>query len=112
MTRILYEVTAKIIDPDVTDAWVAWILDEHIGDVVRAGALRGRLVRIDDTESTFAVQYEFESRDDLNRYLADRAPGLRDQGARRFGGHRVEYTRRTGEITDPKADSAESPDRQ
>lgn len=97
---ILYEVNAEIRDPTIADDWARWILDEHIGDVVRAGAASGRLLRIDsdDDQSRFSVQYEFATRDALNAYLRDHAARLRAEGVRRFPLENVSYSRRIGEI--------------
>lgn len=97
---ILYEVNAEFIDPAIADAWVAWILAEHILDVVRAGATCGQLIRIegDDGVPRFSVQYQFESRDELDCYLRDHSPRLRDEGIRRFPLEKVRYTRRVGEF--------------
>ncbi|MCB9864345.1 MAG: DUF4286 family protein [Phycisphaerales bacterium] len=97
---MLYEVNAEFIDPAIADAWAAWILDEHILDVIRAGARSGRLLRIDGDDDTprFSVQYQFETREDLDRYLRDHSPRLRDEGLRRFPAEKVRYTRRIGEI--------------
>jgi uncharacterized protein DUF4286 len=99
-TRVLYEVTAILRDEDVARRWVRWILDEHIADVVRAGASRGRLLRIDDAPHTYVVQYEFASRDSLDDYLANHATRLRTEGARRFDANEVTYQRRTAAIVD------------
>ncbi len=96
MSRTYYEVTATMSDPSATDAWLAWMLGEHIADVVRAGAESGRVIRRDEPPHTFIAQYEFASRAALDAYLAHHAPRLRAEGVRRFG-DRVSYRRRVGQ---------------
>lgn len=103
MTRVFYEVNAAIVDPKITDAWVDWILNEHIREVVSVGAVRGRLIRIDDDGQRFSVQYEFENREALDTYLTEHAPRLRDEGIKRYPPTQVTYTRRTGEILEPRS---------
>lgn len=98
MTRIMYEVTATITDPSITDDWIRWIAEQHINDILQAGATHGRLVRLDDPRNTFVVQYEFPSRQAYEHYQAAHAPRLRAESARRFEPAQVSYTRRSGEI--------------
>ncbi len=98
MSRVLYEVVATVHQPEQADAWVRWMLNEHIAEVVRAGAVSGRLIRLTDSQHTFVSQYEFDSRAALDEYLARRAPELRADGARRFPPSSVSYARRTGDI--------------
>lgn len=98
MTPVFYEVTATIQDRSILDDWVRWMGDEHLADVVRAGATRGRLIRIDGPTATFVCQYEFASRSALDRYLSEHAPRLRAEGAALFDAEQVTYMRRTGDI--------------
>jgi hypothetical protein len=96
--RIIYEVSAIINDEETARRWTRWIVDEHIADVIAAGAQAGRLIQLDDTPRTYVVQYEFASRGSLEQYLREHAPRLREEGARRFGATEVVYTRRTGSV--------------
>lgn len=101
ITGIYYEVSAIIPEPRVADAWQAWIVHEHIADVIAAGAARGRLVRIDTAVNAprqYCVQYDFSSREALDHYLACHAPRLREEGLKRFPADQVTYARRTGVI--------------
>jgi hypothetical protein len=95
--RILYEVSAELHDPSVVEAWVGWMLGEHIDDVVVAGAERGRLLWVVGRPRSFIVQYEFATRRALQEYLSRHAPRLRAEGIRRFGPERVTYDRRVSE---------------
>ena len=98
MGQMLYEVTATFRDEGSARGWVAWMLNSHIADVIKAGASRGRLLRFDDTPLTFSAQYEFASRAEFREYLEQHALRLRAEGLARFGADRVEYSRRTAEV--------------
>ena len=100
----LYEVTATIHDAAAEQDWVDWILNQHIADVVAAGAERGQLVHVDTDNDTrvYSVQYEFASRAALDAYLADHAPRLRNEGRALFNETQITYTRRTGAIHMPR----------
>ncbi|HWL93619.1 MAG TPA: DUF4286 family protein [Phycisphaerae bacterium] len=105
MARAYYEVSASISDATIAAAWVRWMRDAHIADVVAAGALSGRVISIDRADADgpnasheFCVQYEFADRSALDRYLSDHAPRLRAEGLVRFGPEQIRYSRRSGEI--------------
>jgi len=94
----LYEVTAEFDDSALAAAWAEWMQNEHIADVVKAGALNGRLLRPAENSSTFIAQYEFASESALKTYLETQSPRLRTEAANRFDPARIKYTRRTAEI--------------
>lgn len=102
MTAILYEVAVTISNERTADEWLSWMLTEHIADVVAAGAASGRVVRLDGAPGAFLAQYEFASREALDRYLAEHAPRLREAGLRRFAPPHVQYVRRFGSIHRPR----------
>lgn len=95
-TACLYEVHATCADAATADEWLRWMCDRHIADVVAAGAISGRVLRIDGSPHAFVAQYEFASRAALDAYLANHAPRLRAQGLEKFG-ERIQYTRRISE---------------
>ena len=101
MHSVVYEVAARFTDQSTADAWVAWMLTEHIADVVRAGAERGRVIRLDETPLCYVAQYEFSTAEALTNYLSQHAPRLRAEGLKRFSPDRVQYTRRTGVVVGP-----------
>lgn len=70
---IIYNVTTKI-DWSVHEAWLAWMQQVHIPEVVATGCFtRSQFVRILDTDEkegpTYAAQYFAESKSDYNRYI-------------------------------------------
>lgn len=98
MNRVFYEVAATIADQSMADDWVRWMLDEHMREVIAAGATSARLIRLDDSALGYLTQYEFPSRAVFEHYLAVHAPRLREEGSRRFEPDQVSYVRRAGEI--------------
>ena len=70
---IIYNVTVKI-DWAIHDAWVSWMKNEHMPDVVATGCFsNSQLMRILDVdekdEPTYAAQYFAVSKPDYNRYI-------------------------------------------
>ena len=70
---VIYNVTTKV-EPSIADAWLAWMLDQHIPAVMKTNCFVDykvvRLLDVDDSEGpTYAVQYSAESKADYNRYI-------------------------------------------
>ncbi|MBX3396869.1 MAG: DUF4286 family protein [Phycisphaerae bacterium] len=103
---IYYEVHAHLRDVDVAERWLNWMSTTHIADVTAAGALSGRIVRLDseseeDEGLAYLAQYEFADRPAFEAYLYEHAPRLRAEGMLNFPPELVRYTRRSGEIIEP-----------
>lgn len=101
MGMIAYTVTAELPTPAAREAYLAWLAEGHVDQVVEAGALTGAVIRIDDPAEPVRVEtrYLFAERDDLDRYLRDHAPALRADGLARFGPETgVTFTRSIGEV--------------
>jgi hypothetical protein len=89
-------VRAEFDDESTREAWIEWLRDVHVPDVVRCGALDAEVVRLDgDAPAAFAA-YRFPSRAAYERYLATDAPALRAHAVARFPTARL--TRSTGPI--------------
>ena len=97
MGRVYYEVTATMVDSSIAEEWARWMLSEHLERVIQAGALTGRVVALDSPANTYLVQFEFESRQALERYQSTHAPVLRQESAKRFEPDQVSYARRSGD---------------
>lgn len=70
---IIYNVTIKI-ETQIADAWLQWLLNEHIPSVMQTDCFVDykvvRLLELDETEGpTYAIQYYAESKADYNRYI-------------------------------------------
>lgn len=104
MPGFYYEVCVTFTDSQIADNWLAWMRDEHINDVIKAGAKTGRAILVDPENSSASLvtrmvaQYEFESRTAFDAYVRDHAPRLRAEGLKRFPTDQVTYQRRSGEI--------------
>ena len=86
---IIYNVTIKV-DASIADAWLKWLLDEHIPDVMSTKCFSGfrvvRLIEVDETEGpTYAVQYNAESKSDYNRYIELHANSMRQRSFDQWG---------------------------
>ena len=99
MSQVLYTVRCTFEDPDVQEAWLHWLREVHAADLLRAGAIRAEVVRLDGDPPTCEAHYLFPSREVFDRYEADHAPRLRAEGLRRFPlSLGLTYERRVGEI--------------
>lgn len=85
----IYNVTTKV-DPSIQQAWLQWIKEEHIPDIINTGCfIKGtvlHLLDIDDNEGpTYAVQYTAESKALYNRYIDKFAPLMRQKAIDKWG---------------------------
>ena len=85
----IYNVTTKI-DPSIQEAWLQWIKEEHIPEIINTGCfIKGtvlHLLEIDDNEGpTYAVQYTAESKALYNRYIDKFAPLMRQKAIDKWG---------------------------
>jgi hypothetical protein len=86
---IIYNVTVKV-DQGVAGAWLQWLLNEHIPEVMQTGCFTNfkvvRLLEIDESEGpTYAIQYEAASKADYNRYIELHAPLMRKKSIDEWG---------------------------
>ncbi len=86
---LIYNVTINV-DEAIHDDWLSWMLDQHIPEVLATGKFTKALmtqvlVKEDMGGITYSVQYSCRSRESLERYYAEDAPGLREKTSKRFG---------------------------
>lgn len=86
---ILYNVTINIHE-SVHDQWMKWMQEKHINDVLATGKFSSaRMVKVLIEEemggTTYSIQYFTDSKETLQRYYEEDAPGLREEGLRLFG---------------------------
>jgi hypothetical protein len=86
---IIYNVTIKV-DRQIADAWLQWLIDEHIPDVMGTKCFIDykavRLLEVDDSEGpTYAVQYFAESKADYDRYIETHAQEMRKRSFEKWG---------------------------
>jgi hypothetical protein len=86
---IIYNVTVNI-DDDAHEAWLSWMKSTHIPDVVNTGCfLHGKMFRImvDEQQGTsYSIQYTANSMKEVEHYLEQHAPRLRQDATDKFGG--------------------------
>jgi hypothetical protein len=96
---IAYTVACSFDDPAVAGAWVAWLRDGHLAEVCAAGALDGRIVKLDGPAPRYEVRYHFADRAAFEAYERGTAARLRAEGLARFPPERgVRYARTIGEV--------------
>lgn len=99
---IAYTVIATFSEAAVAEEWIAWLRDEHLAEVIAAGApgiLDAEVIRRDGSPITCEVRYHFASRESFAAYERDHAPRLRAAGLARFAPERgVTYQRTLGEM--------------
>ena len=105
---IIYNVTIKV-EASIADAWLNWLLKEHVPDVMQTGCFTGnkvvRLLEVDDSEGpTYAIQYNAASKADYNRYIQLYAVGLRDKSTKKWGERFMAFrsVMQVVETTDPQ----------
>ncbi len=77
-----YEVTLEV-DPSLAQAVESWMCRTHVPEIAATECfLRIRFDRASDTR--FRACYHATTQGDLNRYLAEHAPEMRERFARRF----------------------------
>lgn len=88
---IIYSVTVAI-DRDVEDAWLAWMRDTHIPDVLATGFFRAAEIRrqIDATSdakrATYVIEYACDSLERYEFYRATKASALQQDHGKRYAG--------------------------
>ncbi len=86
---IIYNVTIKIV-PEIEAAWIAWMKEVHIPDLMQTGLFTGhrlcRLLEHEETDGiTFIAQYFCNSFKEYKNYIAQHAPSMREKGLQKFG---------------------------
>lgn len=83
-----YNVTVSV-DDSVHDAWLVWMQEEHIPEVLATGMFVDATlheVQVDqDSGRTYATQYRFQAPEDLQLYQQLYAPALMQKTAAKFG---------------------------
>lgn len=85
------------------EAFLDWLRDVHVADVIAAGAQNAELVVIDGDAHIIEARYAFASRTAFAEYERAHAPRLRAEGLARIAHiglrpEEVAFTRTTGEI--------------
>jgi hypothetical protein len=93
---IIYNVTINVED-DAHDAWLPWMKQTHIPDVMRTGLIieytMSKLLtqQEDETGTTYVIQYLFENMEKYETYKDEFAPALQADTNKHFGGKFVAF---------------------
>ena len=87
-TPAYYRVSVEV-EPRLAQHWLAWMLDEHVPNVLRQpGFIHALVLRDLEDEARFVVEYILEDRDALDRYLNGEAVvALRAEHDTRYAGN-------------------------
>ena len=85
---IIYNVTVNI-EESVHEAWLAWMKQSHIPDVMRTGKFTdSRILRIigdeDSGGKTYSIQYSCATMETFQEYEQQYAPALRAEHNAKF----------------------------
>ena len=86
---IVYSVTVKP-DLDIESAYVDWLKNEHIGEVVATGCFDSaqfyKILAEDETDgASYNIQYSTTDMTRYFNYINDHAPLMRSKGKEKFG---------------------------
>ncbi len=100
---IAYTVSAAFPDEALREEYIAWLEDGHVDAVIAGGAHSAAIVRLDRERPSepiaVEVRYVFSTREVLEKYVEEFAPGLRAEGLKRFPAERgIVFRRAVGEI--------------
>ena len=96
---LVYTVTCALPSEEECERYLGWLEDDHLADVVRAGAVSGEAVRLDGEGVVVETRYRFASREAFAAYERGPAEALRAEGREKFGPETgVTFTRSVGEV--------------
>lgn len=86
---IIYNVTVKT-DHSIARAWLAWLKEEHIPEVISTGCFTHatvlHLLEVDESDGiTYAVQYHSENKELYDRYISEFAGEMRRRATEKWG---------------------------
>ncbi len=86
---IIYNITTQLT-ATIHDAWLEWMKLEHIPQIMQTGMFHqyyfSRLLDVEEEQGpTYSVQFFAESRKDVDHYIANFAPSLRNKSFERWG---------------------------
>lgn len=92
-----YTVRCTFQNPVVAEKWLEWLAEEHVADVLKAGAMSAEIFQMDGG-LIFEIRYQFETRSHFDAYERNHAPHLRAEGLARFPLEMgLEYSRSHGQ---------------
>ncbi len=92
---LIYNVTVGI-DKRIEQEWLLWMKEVHVPDVMRTNMFTGhkmyKILTTEDEESvSYAIQYSATSLNEIERYLEEFAPALREDVKKKFGDQQASF---------------------
>jgi hypothetical protein len=81
---INYSILADV-PGDLKDAYESYMIDRHIPDLMETGLFTGASISRGEN-GHYRIDYFLSSRSDYDRYIAEHAPGLREDFEKSFSG--------------------------
>src|ERR1700679_2983402 len=84
---IIYNVTLNV-DDSIHFKWLEWMQKEHIPEMLSTGLFTGyrmsRLLDVEDSGTTYSIQYSCHSLTEYHTYKEKYAPHMQQEGFKRF----------------------------
>jgi hypothetical protein len=92
---LIYNVTTGV-DKSIEHEWLVWMREIHIPDVLRTNMFVGykmyKILTTDQEETvSYAIQYSAKSINEIERYLEEFAPALREDAKKKFGEQQASF---------------------
>ena len=92
---IIYNVTVNV-EKEIEQEWINWMKSTHIPDILATGYFNSyKMLRLlNETEgegATYAVQYHAETLDNLEKYMTEEAPRLKNDHFSKFQNRCVSF---------------------
>lgn len=91
---IIYNVTVNIED-SAHDAWLLWMKETHINDVMNTGMfLENKICKVmveEQSGTTYSIQYTCKNMETLEHYQKNFAPALQADHNKKFEGKFVAF---------------------
>jgi hypothetical protein len=87
---IIYNVSVHVEDA-IHDEWLVWMKTKHLPDVMQTGMfVEYKMAKLltrqeDETGITYIIQYYAKTMQDYETYVAEYAPALKAETAKRYG---------------------------
>lgn len=85
-----YNVTCRV-EPDIESIWLEWMIATHIPEVLQTGCFKEcKILRLlQDAQanegSVYAIQYLYQNENDIDTYVNQFAPALKQKTWDKFG---------------------------
>ena len=95
----VYEVRIELPDAETRDEVLGWLENDHLNEVVEAGAASGEATVLDGDGHVIVCRYVFASREAFAAYEAGPAEALRADGRARLAPERgIRASRQMGDV--------------